>query len=536
MKKFSYKILAFVLSLVTVLSVLNLTGFSLQAGNFIYVISGTDAKITGLSDTSVSGKLEIPSTLGGYNTATIGAYAFSDCDKLTSITVPASVKTLETHAFADCNNLQTVSIASGVTSIGVAAFFDCDKLQTITVDSANSDFSSDNGILFNKNKTELICFPEGKSADSYSVPSTVTKISDYAFYDTSLESVTVPASVKVLGIGAFSESNTESVAFASGLETISERAFYNCSDLKAVTLPSSVKTIGDYAFFGCEEITSVNLPKNLVNLSSSAFNNCPDLSEITADKDGNFVCVDGVVYNANKTTLYIYPNAKSDTSFTVPSSVTSISENAFAYSLNLKNITLHKTLKTVKAFAFMNCANLEKVTFLNSDTAIGENILFGSSKSSVECYKNATAYKYAVDNSVKYTLMTTPTTVQITVDAIRWPVGKSSTFAPVVSPAGTSVTWSSSNNTVATVSSTGKLTAVGVGTATITCKAADGSGAYDTCTVTVYSKSTSVQITVDAIRWPVGKSSTFAPVVSPAGTSVTWSSSNNKVATVSSTG
>jgi len=222
LKKISYKILAFVLSLVTVLSVLNLTGFSLQAGNFIYVISGTDAKITGLSDTSVSGKLEIPSTLGGYNTATIGAYAFSDCDKITSITVPASVKTLETHAFAYCNNLQTVSIASGVTSIGVAAFFDCDKLQTITVDSANSVFSSDNGILFNKNKTELVAFPKCKEIESY----------------------TVPAAVKVIGKQAFNSSKLKTLVLQNGIKEIHEEAF-SYSNIYNFTFPKSIEYIGE---------------------------------------------------------------------------------------------------------------------------------------------------------------------------------------------------------------------------------------------------------------------------------------------------
>ncbi|MBQ6708907.1 MAG: Ig domain-containing protein, partial [Clostridia bacterium] len=132
------------------------------------------------------------------------------------------------------------------------------------------------------------------------------------------------------------------------------------------------------------------------------------------------------------------------------------------------------------------------------------------------------------------------TSLKITVAEINWPVGKSSSFAPVVTPSGASKSfaWSSSNPKVATISQTGKLTAVGAGTTTITCKTKDGSNLSTTCKVNVYPKTTSVNITVDTINWPVGKSSSFAPVIKPSGAykSLTWTSSNPDVATISQTG
>ena len=132
------------------------------------------------------------------------------------------------------------------------------------------------------------------------------------------------------------------------------------------------------------------------------------------------------------------------------------------------------------------------------------------------------------------------TSLKITVAEINWPVGKSSSFAPVVTPSGASKSfaWSSSNPKVATISQTGKLTAVGAGTTTITCKTKDGSNLSTTCKVNVYPKTTSVNITVDIINWPVGKSSSFVPVIKPSGAykSLTWTSSNPDVATISQTG
>ncbi len=130
--------------------------------------------------------------------------------------------------------------------------------------------------------------------------------------------------------------------------------------------------------------------------------------------------------------------------------------------------------------------------------------------------------------------------LEITVDAINWPVGKSSTFKPVVTPAGasTSFEWTSSNEKVATISETGKLTAVGVGTATITCKSTDGTNLSDSCVVNVYPKTESLRITVDVIRWNAGKSSTFKPVIMPteASKKLSWTTSNSKVATISQEG
>ncbi len=132
------------------------------------------------------------------------------------------------------------------------------------------------------------------------------------------------------------------------------------------------------------------------------------------------------------------------------------------------------------------------------------------------------------------------TSLKITVAEINWTIGKSSTFKPVVTPAGasTSFAWSSSNPKVATISQSGKLTAVSAGTTTITCKTKDGSNLSTTCKVNVYPKTTSLNITVDTIKWPVGKSSTFKPAITPenAMRNFTWSSSNPAVATVSQAG
>jgi len=134
------------------------------------------------------------------------------------------------------------------------------------------------------------------------------------------------------------------------------------------------------------------------------------------------------------------------------------------------------------------------------------------------------------------------TSVKLNAATIKWPVGKSASFKATVAPSNAinkTLTWTSSNPKVATISQTGKLTSVGVGTTTITCKAKDGSGKYATCKVTVSQpKATSLKLNCKTINWNVGKSASFKATVTPANASkkLLWTSSNTSVATVTQTG
>jgi len=136
------------------------------------------------------------------------------------------------------------------------------------------------------------------------------------------------------------------------------------------------------------------------------------------------------------------------------------------------------------------------------------------------------------------------TSVKLNAATIKWPVGKSASFKATVAPSNAinkTLTWTSSNPKVATISQTGKLTSVGVGTTTITCKAKDGSGKYATCKVTVTkntTRATSLKLNCKTINWPTGKTGTFKATVTPANASniLKWTSSNPKVATISQNG
>jgi hypothetical protein len=181
---------------------------------------------------------------------TIGEWAFSFCRGLTSVTIPNSVTAIGDGAFSYCEGLTSVTIPNSVTTIGNNAFYYCSGLTAIYVDAANTQYSSENGVLFNKDKTTLVAYPGGKTG-SYVIPNSVTTVGDRAFYYCSgLTSVTIPNSVTTIG-------NT---------------AFAYCSGLTIVTIPNSVITIGDYAFSSCSGLTTVtNLRPAPQSINSNVF-------------------------------------------------------------------------------------------------------------------------------------------------------------------------------------------------------------------------------------------------------------------------
>ena len=168
--------------------------------------------------------IEIPNSV-----TNIGDEAFSECGSLTSVTIPNSVRSIGSNAFANCNSLPSVTIGNGVTSIGDGAFYECGSLTSIeipdsvisigygafsgssltSVDVASNNpiYCSIDGVLFNKDKTTIIYYPDGKQG-AYTIPNSVTNIGDGAFASSSLTSVTIPNSVRSIGSNAFHYCNS----------------------------------------------------------------------------------------------------------------------------------------------------------------------------------------------------------------------------------------------------------------------------------------------------------------------------------------
>ena len=188
----------------------------------------------------------------------IGDQAFYGCTGLTSIIIPDSVTSIGIDAFMDCSSLTSVTIPDSVTSIGIDAFSNCSSLTSITVDENNANYSSQDGILYNKNKTTIIQVPRGISR-AITLPNTLTSIADDAFYKCSgLTSITIPNSVTSIG----------------------DWTFYGCTGLTNITIPDSVTSIGNCAFCGCSSLTSITIPDSVTSIGSYAFYYCSGLTII----------------------------------------------------------------------------------------------------------------------------------------------------------------------------------------------------------------------------------------------------------------
>lgn len=211
----------------------------------------------------------------------IGNGAFKSCRGLTSVTIPEGATSIGDGAFNSCGSLMSVTIPSSVTYIGEGAFIACDSLTSILVASDNPNYSSRDGVLFNKAQTELIQCPGGKQ-DAYTIPSSVTYIGNHAFFHcSSLTSVTIPEGVTSIGYGAFGSCfSLTSVTIPSSVTYIGNHALFYCSSLTSVTIPSGVTSIGDDAFRSCLSLMSVTIPESVTSIGDYAYEDCNNLTDV----------------------------------------------------------------------------------------------------------------------------------------------------------------------------------------------------------------------------------------------------------------
>ncbi|MDR0668107.1 MAG: leucine-rich repeat domain-containing protein [Prevotellaceae bacterium] len=192
--------------------------------------------------------------------------------------IPGSVTVIGEHAFSGCAGLTAVTVPRSVTSIGGNAFEGCTGLTAIHVNAGNEDYSSHDGVLFNKDQTILVAFPGGKTG-LYCIPETVTIIDWWAFSKcTGSISVRIPPSVTEIGVGAFQ----------------------HCTGLTAVSIPPSVTEIGDYAFEGCTRLTAVTIPRSVTEIGEHAFQHCSALCSITLQAPYPPRCGNGAFDGASK--------------------------------------------------------------------------------------------------------------------------------------------------------------------------------------------------------------------------------------------
>ena len=314
----------------------------------------------------------------------IGDYAFSYCSGLTSMTIPESVTSIGDEAFYYCSGLTSVTIPASVERLGTGVFSACMNLEEIIVSANNPVYSSLDGVLYNKDKTELLKWPNKKL--SVTIPESVTSIGDYAFlYCYGLTTITLPESVTSIGDYAFSCCyGLTTITLPESLTSIGDEAFYLCSNLTSITLPESLTSIGNRAFSYCSGLTSITLPESLTSIGASTFLGCTGLTSITLPESltsiggGAFSGCSGlttITLPESLTSIGVstFSGCTGLTSITLPESLTSIGECAFEDCRGLTTITLPESLTSIGYAAFSGCRGLTSITLPESLTSIGES-------------------------------------------------------------------------------------------------------------------------------------------------------------------
>ena len=446
--------------------------------------------------------------------------AFSGCTSLSKVKLPKNLTSINSDVFSGCTSLAEIVIPDSVTSIGGFAFSGCTSLAEIDIPDSVTEIGSS-------------AFSGCTSLSKVDLPKKLSTIEAYTFSGcSSLESIVIPDGVTA--IGTWSE--YENIYYSS--------SFSGCTSLKEIVIPDSVTAIGDSAFSGCTSLTEIVIPDSVTGIWWRAFSGCISLESITigsgveslgdewiascrrlenitvSPENKTYSSVDGVLFNKDKSELSAYPIGNKRSSYTIPDGVEKIGKKAFYGCRYIESLTIPVSVAEIEASALGNCYDIRAVYYLGTreqwkEVVIGaDNYMFALVNvrcaddsqcrhvwGEWEVVEEATYEKDGLERRVcslckAEQTRKIPRLGAVKVDAIelsesekKLNVGKSFTITATVKPDNAwnrTVTWSSSDPSIATVDENGTVTAIAEGEAIITAESADGVTAE--CKVTVEKK------------------------------------------------
>ena len=459
------------------------------------------------------------------------------CATLNSIILPKTVYKIGSYAFYECTNLQNVEISNNISEIGNGAFENCNNLKTIKIPSSISSIESN--AFYNCRKLESVSFEEGTK---------LTSISNWSFYHTNLRTITIPASITSIGEYSFYNiENLNSVVFETGSQLVEMKrnSFDNCYNLQSIELPEGCLEIGESCFRSCSGLTNVTIPTSLISIENEAFRYCNSLSTVNIPQNSKLTSVGMYAFDGTNVTSFYIPKgltsisdvfsntsnlqsltvhpdnryyesvggivyAKRDHSVVLvpksidgflsfPDYVTNLPENLLKDCTKLRGVILHSGITGFGANAFSGCSGLQTLMMLSSTPAnVSASSLSGINKSYVtlvvpqgcaDAYRAADVWK---DFENIQEASDQPIIVLSAGNIIVYDVSDASSRTSTVSAmvitkdgiSNNSITWTSGNDSIATVSD-GVIEYAGEGSTTITASVTiDGYTATASCDVT----------------------------------------------------
>ena len=475
----------------------------------------------------------------------IPAYAFQGATNLKKVSVPDTVTSIESYAFQS-TGLAIFQLKDNITNLGEYVFANCGNLEEVNWNNTLSEIPkstfSECISLKKFNMTDVVkaigenAFQGCESLENFDCTKNITTIKAGAFSNCSaLKTVDIGDSVTSIGQSAFSECRIlNEIIIGKSVTVINDNAFKNCDALKEISLPDSVETIGNSAFYNCDSLAAITIPDSVTSIGSSIFYDCDALTDVTLGTGITSIpssafehcdVLQSIVlpYRTATVGANAFKNCVALTEITIPRATTSIDATAFSYPSKMTVYgvagTYAETFANEQGMKFVNKeVNAENVTLSQSELKLNkgdkgklvmtvtpadftDEVTWKSSNTDVVTVDDSgqisakavgeATVKVQVGNvsaSCSVTVVQPVTSISLNKTSLEMDALDTYQLTANISPSDAAdkrVSWSSSDEKIASVDENGLVTALQKGNATIIVEAQDGSGVSRTCSVTV---------------------------------------------------
>ena len=398
--------------------------FDVTVIEFAYTLISNSTEVEITKYKGPGGLVTIPSQIAGRSVTSIGDNSFLNFSSITGISIPATVTRIGENAFKNCSGINQISISQNVADISSTAFIGCSSLASIEVSESNPYYSDINGVLFNKDKSVLLCYPCAVSGADYTVPSTVNMINNYAFCGCSLTGLTISHTVKNIAenaivncsglvINCYEYSKAHYFAMNKGMDF---SFIAEVNGISIITPPTKVTyLVGESLItnglrvnagytngvnveiydYTVSELNSSRVGHETITVSFHGYTDSFEVNVVEAEEtvytyalinggteakitgytgSGGDISIPLTIdsYNVTQIGSHAFEHCTSISSIQLTNQITLIDDYAFAYCNNIKSVHVPDSVITIGRNAFYSCSGLSSITGMNNVSSLGD--------------------------------------------------------------------------------------------------------------------------------------------------------------------